>query len=114
MSSVDKKAFYRQFGLSLAAQRKRLGVTQDDLASGSEMSRATIANIELGKQSVQLHQMYALASALNIPAEELLPSTILPTKDDLHTLTMLDRLFLLQSKSKLAVQQTAKKKLGAR
>jgi transcriptional regulator with XRE-family HTH domain len=114
MVPVDKKAFYKQFGLSLAAHRKRHGVTQDDLAIGSEMSRATIANIELGKQSVQLHQMYALAFAMNLPAEELLPSTILPNIDASHALTMLDDLFLRQAKSKLAVQQTANKKRGAR
>lgn len=106
---MDKRLFYKQFGSALAAHRKRLGVTQDDLASGSDMSRATIANIELGKQSVQLHQLFGLASAMNVPAEELLPSTIIPVKESSQALTMLDVLFLRQSKNKLSAKQANRK-----
>lgn len=37
------------------------------------LSRATLANIETGRQRVLVHQLYTFASALGIKPEELLP-----------------------------------------
>jgi hypothetical protein len=40
------------------------------------MSRASIANIEGGRQSVLLHHLYRFADALTMPAAELLPAAV--------------------------------------
>jgi transcriptional regulator with XRE-family HTH domain len=56
---------YRAFGKAVSARRKALALTQAHLASKVKMSRASIANIESGRQNVLLHHVYALAAALD-------------------------------------------------
>jgi transcriptional regulator with XRE-family HTH domain len=55
---------YKAFGNAIATRRKALALTQAQLASKVKMSRASIANIESGRQNVLLHHVYALAAAL--------------------------------------------------
>lgn len=65
---------YKAFGSAIATRRKALGLTQAELASKVKISRASIANIERGRQSILLHHVYALASALGFTkVAELLP-----------------------------------------
>jgi transcriptional regulator with XRE-family HTH domain len=65
---------YRAFGNAVTARRKALALTQAQLASKVSMSRASIANIERGRQNVLLHHVYALAAALDFTkVGELLP-----------------------------------------
>ena len=73
-SCVADQAFYRVFGSAVSARRTALGVTQAQLASKVGMSRASIANIESGRQSVLLHHVYAIAAALDFTKiSDLLP-----------------------------------------
>jgi transcriptional regulator with XRE-family HTH domain len=65
---------YGTFGSAVATRRKALDLTQSQLAGRVQMSRASIANIESGRQSVLLHHVYALASALELTkVTDLLP-----------------------------------------
>jgi transcriptional regulator with XRE-family HTH domain len=65
---------YKAFGNAVSTRRKGLGLTQAQLASKVKMSRASIANIESGRQNVLLHHVYALAAALEFTkVGELLP-----------------------------------------
>jgi transcriptional regulator with XRE-family HTH domain len=65
---------YRTFGSAVSARRKALGLTQAQLASKVKMSRASIANIESGRQNILLHHVYALAAALDFAkVADLLP-----------------------------------------
>jgi transcriptional regulator with XRE-family HTH domain len=65
---------YKAFGNAVCTRRKALGLTQAQLASKVKMSRASIANIESGRQNVLLHHVYALAAALEFTkVGELLP-----------------------------------------
>ena len=67
-------ALYRAFGSAVSTRRKALDLTQADLAGKVNMSRASIANIESGRQNVLLHHAYALAAALDFAkVSELLP-----------------------------------------
>lgn len=61
MASAD---IYKFFGQRVLAERTALGLSQDDLARRVDLSRASIANIEAGRQRVLLHQVLALAHAL--------------------------------------------------
>jgi transcriptional regulator with XRE-family HTH domain len=66
---------YKVFGNAVSTRRKALGLTQAELASKVKVSRASIANIESGRQNVLLHHVYALAAALEFTrVGELLPS----------------------------------------
>jgi transcriptional regulator with XRE-family HTH domain len=65
---------YKAFGNAVSARRKALALTQAQLANKVKMSRASIANIESGRQNVLLHHVYALAAALDFTkVGELLP-----------------------------------------
>lgn len=54
-------------------------MTQADLSACIGLSRASVANIEGGRQAVLLHQFLALAEALTLPPMDLLPSGQSPT-----------------------------------
>ena len=53
-----------RFGRAVALRRVRAGLTQDQLASSIGLSRASIANIEQGRQQVLLHHAVGIARAL--------------------------------------------------
>jgi transcriptional regulator with XRE-family HTH domain len=65
--------FYRQLGLRLQELRGRRGLTQEQLGSLLEpkTTRASIANIENGKQRVLTHTLVQLARALKVSVAEL-------------------------------------------
>ena len=54
---------YRQFGAKIEGMRTTLGITQEDLAKRVGLTRASIANIESGKQRVLLADVEKFATA---------------------------------------------------
>ena len=76
-------AIYKAFGRALATRRKELRLTQASLAVRVNMSRASIANIERGRQNVLLHHVYHLAEALQIARiSDFLPAQFKQPKRD--------------------------------
>lgn len=72
---MTDKTIYGLLGERVSVRRKKLGLTQAALASKVGMSRASIANIESGRQNILLHHVYTLAAALELPnIASLLPS----------------------------------------
>lgn len=72
---MSQVAIYKAFGRTVATRRQALELTQADLARKSGLSRASIASIESGRQSVLLHHVYALAAALQMDkVADLLPA----------------------------------------
>jgi transcriptional regulator with XRE-family HTH domain len=81
---------YVSFGRAVAVRRENLGWTQADLASRVGMSRASIANIERGRQGVLLLHVYDLAEALGFAqVGDLLPPAPKVVVDD-HALPLSD------------------------
>lgn len=80
MKSED---IYRRIGLLIKNRRKQLGLTQEKLANQLAISRASLASIETGRQNVLVHQLYRLATALQLEPKDFLPtfSDIKPTHD---------------------------------
>jgi transcriptional regulator with XRE-family HTH domain len=66
---------YATLGRRVRTRREELRLTQADLSAKIGLSRASIANIEGGRQAVLLHQFLALAEALTVPPMDLIPST---------------------------------------
>ncbi len=64
---------YRIVGENVRHHRKLVGMTQGDLAIEVGMSRPSIANIEVGRQSILLHQAFDLAKALQVSVDDLVP-----------------------------------------
>lgn len=67
------EAIYRAFGTRVRAHRERLELTQLELSQRIGLTRGSVANIEAGRQSVLLHQFLAIADALSLKPEALLP-----------------------------------------
>jgi transcriptional regulator with XRE-family HTH domain len=67
--------FYTNLGRRIQDLRATRGVTQEELGSRLEpkMTRASIANIESGKQRVYAHTLIEIARALDTSLHELLP-----------------------------------------
>lgn len=57
---------YRIIGAELAARRKKLRLKQAEVADQIGLTRASLANIESGRQKLMLHQIYRLATALKV------------------------------------------------
>jgi transcriptional regulator with XRE-family HTH domain len=68
------RRFYEEVGRRLRRARLDAGLTQQELAERVELSRASIANIEAGRQQFPLHTLILFARALQIAADQLLPS----------------------------------------
>lgn len=82
-SAMTDDAIYEAFGSALATRRKEMGLTQAALATRVGMSRASIANIERGRQNVLLHHVYRLAEALEIARiSDFLPVQLKQAKRD--------------------------------
>lgn len=80
-SLVRDEEIYELLGRQIAARRRELKMTQSALATKVGMSRASIANIEGGRQSVLLHHLYRFAEALTMSdASELLPAAVMPRR----------------------------------
>lgn len=74
MQEPHLDAFYAQIGQQIRLLREKRGLTQDALASLMSLTRASIANIERGKQRMLAHSLVELASALGVTVADLLPS----------------------------------------
>lgn len=71
---MDNKIIYNEIGKLVKKERKKQGITQEELASLTNYSLSFIANIESNTyQSFSIHTLYNLANALNISIHNLLP-----------------------------------------
>lgn len=62
----------KQFGDVVRSRRKRLGLSQEELAFEAEMDRTYISGIERGKRNISLLNIYRLAAALKVKPRELI------------------------------------------
>jgi transcriptional regulator with XRE-family HTH domain len=72
-SARDPESIYRIFGRRLRELREDRGLPQQELAIMSGLTRASIANIEGGRQRVLLHQLLKFAQALRVDLSALIP-----------------------------------------
>lgn len=75
---MEESELYVELGRLVRQHRERLGMSQDTLGQAIELSRASVANIETGRQRIPLHHLYRLARALKIDADALLPRARTP------------------------------------
>lgn len=73
--------FYIALGRRIHAVRDRVGLSQQDLGRRltPPVTRASIANIENGKQRVLSHTLVGLCEALSVSLTELLPNAVSST-----------------------------------
>lgn len=91
--NMQTEHIYKHIGSLIKSRRKQLRWTQEKLASRLAMSRASLANIETGRQNVLVHQLYAFAAALELAVGDFLTApTNLSSKYDLNKLPLPDGL----------------------
>lgn len=71
---MNQEAIYKHIGDVIKKRRKHLGLTQEDLSKQLAISRASLANIETGRQNFPVHQLYSIAKALAMAPMDLLPA----------------------------------------
>ena len=70
---------YRRLGRTVADRRRLLGLTQRHVAARLGLSRASLANLECGRQRIMVHQLFALVNVLNLDSIiDLVPETWQP------------------------------------
>jgi len=69
-----KDALYRLVGERIAQARRRQHLTQKGIAPAVGLSRASVANVEKGRQAVALHVLVKFSRALGVPIADLIPS----------------------------------------
>ena len=65
---------YREIGQAIRRHRKGARRTQAQLAAEIGLSRASLANIEAGRQQVLVHYLYVIADALDLDS----PASLMP------------------------------------
>jgi transcriptional regulator with XRE-family HTH domain len=73
MEPMDSRDLYGRVGALIKNQRRSRGLSQQELAITLGMSRASLANIETGRQSLLLHHLYSIAASLEINIADLMP-----------------------------------------
>lgn len=74
-AAMPEMQLYRQLGRKIAARRDELHLTQAQVAVHLGLTRASLANIESGRQRIMLHQLFRLVHALELKSIlDLVPS----------------------------------------
>lgn len=63
---MSDSELYRRLGRAVADRRRALGFTQRIVAEKIGLSRASLANLETGRQRIMVHHLYALTNVLQL------------------------------------------------
>ncbi len=66
--------FYRGLGLAIRAKRLSRNLTQEEVAFACSISRASLSNIEAGRQQCYVHHLHMIADTLEASVSALLHS----------------------------------------
>ncbi len=72
------EGIYGALAARVRDRRAKLEMSQQQVAAVSGLTRSSVASIETGRQSVALHHVYALARALDVSPQDLLPPVATP------------------------------------
>lgn len=68
---------YQRIGDVVRSLRSEAGWTQADLACQVGLTRASIANVELGRQRLMLHQIVSLADVFSVPVGQIIGEAVM-------------------------------------
>lgn len=75
---------YRRIGELIRAAREKAGLTQEELGQRIGLTRTSITNIENGRQNIQVHTLYSIASVLDTSPHAFLPLLEVPSSNELQ------------------------------
>ncbi|WCT11012.1 helix-turn-helix transcriptional regulator [Mucilaginibacter jinjuensis] len=68
---IEEEAFYKVLGEKIASERKKVGMTQEQLGEILSLSRVSVVNIENGKQKPSIYQLYLIVEKFNVTLDSL-------------------------------------------
>jgi len=71
---MNPESIYLEIGERIRVRRKANRLRQHELADRVGISRASLANMEVGRQKVLVHQLCAIAIALGLSPADLIPA----------------------------------------
>ena len=71
MDGGTAKSIKSAFGARVRAERKRLGLSQEELAARADLDRSYIGGVERGSRNISLLNIYKVARALKVRPEAL-------------------------------------------
>lgn len=74
MTENNKIYFYKEIGSAISKFRKLNKLSQEALAEKVGMSRASIVNIEKGRQFPPIHLLWQISNTLNAEIGQLIPN----------------------------------------
>ena len=97
----DTQKFLNEMGRRMYAQRKQLGLTQEQVAEMSDISPQLLSNAENGVQVIGSDKLYRISLALGVSADYLLTGEL--SGKDIQLLE--NKLQNLSPEKRLAIQQ---------
>lgn len=79
MTDAERDRLYQEVGRRVRARRKVKGLSQENLGAEVGISRASIVNLEKGRQRPPLHVLWEIAERLSVD-----PSELIPTRAEFH------------------------------
>lgn len=73
MTNQEKEKLYKQIGENIRVRRNEMGLTQMDFSKKVGLSRASIVNIEQGRQHPYIHLLWDISEVLNVNIQQLIP-----------------------------------------
>ncbi|GAA4459314.1 hypothetical protein GCM10023189_32830 [Nibrella saemangeumensis] len=74
MTEVEKENFHRLLGDNIRREREQANLKQDTLAARIGLSRASIINIEKGRQAPPVYLIWEISKVLAVPIQKLFPT----------------------------------------
>ena len=97
----DTQKFLNEMGRRMYAQRKQLGLTQEQVAELADISPQLLSNAENGTQVIGSDKLYRISLALGVSADYLLSGEL--SGKDIQILE--NKLQNLSPEKRLAIQQ---------
>jgi transcriptional regulator with XRE-family HTH domain len=110
----EENSFWKLVGGTIAEERDRLGWTQEELGIAADLHRASVCNIEAGRQRTSVYRLRVLASVLGVPMAKLMPEAEIPVEQERRIGVIRDRLEARKTRleTELDLVETEIDKLG--
>ena len=69
----EEVSFNKYIGIELQQLRKKKGLTQEQLGNEIGLTRPSIINIEKGRQTMTMKNLYLICNYFNIESKQIMP-----------------------------------------
>jgi transcriptional regulator with XRE-family HTH domain len=91
MTEKDQEILYKSIGNQIKDLRKRMRLSQEELAEQLGLSRASVVNIEKGRQHPSVHMLVDIAKIFKVPVTDFLSDQLLDASFHTERITRIKR-----------------------